>query len=36
MPLIQGVLMVKAAFAVGINLLVDLAYAVVDPRVRYS
>ena len=36
MPLIQGVLMVKAAFAVGMNLLVDLGYAVVDPRVRYS
>jgi peptide/nickel transport system permease protein len=36
MPLIQGVLMVKAAFAVGMNLLVDLAYGVVDPRVRYS
>lgn len=36
MPLIQGVLMVKATFAVGMNLIVDLAYAVVDPRVRYS
>jgi ABC-type dipeptide/oligopeptide/nickel transport system permease component len=36
MPLIQGVLMVKAVFAVGMNLLVDLGYAVVDPRVRYS
>ena len=36
MPLIQGVLMVKAAFAVGMNLLVDLGYAVVDPRVHYS
>jgi ABC-type dipeptide/oligopeptide/nickel transport system permease component len=36
MPLIQGALMVKAVFAVGMNLLVDLGYAVVDPRVRYS
>lgn len=36
MPLIQGVLMVKAAFAVAVNLLVDLAYGAVDPRVRYS
>jgi glutathione transport system permease protein len=36
MPLIQGVLMVKATFAVGMNLLVDLAYGIIDPRVRYT
>jgi len=33
-PLISAFLMVAAVFFVGINLVVDLLYAVVDPRLR--
>lgn len=35
-PLIQGIILVIAMFNVFVNLLVDLAYAVVDPRVKYE
>lgn len=35
-PLIQGALLVIGASFVLVNLLVDLLYAVVDPRVRYA
>ena len=35
-PLIQGGLLVTAAVLVLLNLVVDLLYAVVDPRVRYG
>ena len=34
-PVIQGALLVIAAIYVLINLLIDLLYLVVDPRVRY-
>lgn len=33
-PLIQGVVMVTATAYIGINLLVDLLYSVIDPRIR--
>ncbi|HEY7175573.1 MAG TPA: ABC transporter permease [Micromonosporaceae bacterium] len=33
-PLIQGVVLVTATAYIGINLLVDLLYSVIDPRVR--
>lgn len=35
-PLVQGVILIVTTMFVGINLLVDLAYAWVDPRVEYS
>jgi peptide/nickel transport system permease protein len=33
-PMIQGVVLVTAAAYIGINLLVDLLYSVIDPRIR--
>ena len=33
-PLLQGVITVLALFIVGVNLLVDIAYGLVDPRIR--
>jgi peptide/nickel transport system permease protein len=35
-PLIQGIVLVVAVAFVVINLLVDLLYALIDPRVRYQ
>lgn len=35
-PLVQGVILVITAVFVLINLLVDLAYALIDPRVEYA
>lgn len=35
-PIVQSVALVVATFVVAINLVVDLAYAVVDPRIRYA
>jgi ABC-type dipeptide/oligopeptide/nickel transport system permease component len=35
-PLVQGTVLVVAASYVLINVLVDVAYAVVDPRIRYQ
>ncbi len=35
-PVIQGVVLVAAATYVVVNLLVDLSYAVFDPRIRYG
>ena len=35
-PVIQGGLLLTAAMFVGINLLVDILYAFLDPRVRYD
>jgi peptide/nickel transport system permease protein/oligopeptide transport system permease protein len=35
-PLVQGTVLVVAASYVLINVLVDVAYAVADPRIRYS
>jgi peptide/nickel transport system permease protein len=34
--LIQGMVMLLAAIYVVVNLIVDLLYAVFDPRIRYS
>jgi peptide/nickel transport system permease protein len=36
LPIVEAVTLVVAFFVVVCNLLVDLAYAVLDPRVRYS
>jgi peptide/nickel transport system permease protein len=35
-PVIQGGLLLTAAVLVGLNLVVDLLYAVLDPRVKYG
>jgi len=35
-PLIQGIVLVLAAFIVALNLIVDLLYAYLDPRVSYA
>ncbi|MCX8088433.1 MAG: ABC transporter permease, partial [Meiothermus ruber] len=35
-PLVQGVVLVIAAFIVLMNLLVDLLYGLLDPRVSYA
>jgi peptide/nickel transport system permease protein len=34
-PIIQGIILIFSAVYVLINLLVDLSYAVLDPRIRY-
>ncbi|HEY2960534.1 MAG TPA: ABC transporter permease [Actinomycetota bacterium] len=36
LPVIQGVVLFAAFFVVTFNLIVDIFYAVLDPRVRYS
>ncbi|HXX39089.1 MAG TPA: nickel ABC transporter permease [bacterium] len=36
MPLIQGIVLIAAAIFVAVNLCIDLLYALVDPRIRYS
>ena len=35
-PIIQGVMVVFAAVYVLINLMIDIAYSFIDPRIRYS
>lgn len=35
-PIIQGVTMVMAIVFIMVNLMVDITYAVIDPRIRYS
>jgi peptide/nickel transport system permease protein len=35
-PVVQGAVLLTAVTFVVINLLVDLLYAFVDPRIRYS
>jgi ABC-type dipeptide/oligopeptide/nickel transport system permease component len=35
-PIVQGCVLVIAILYVGVNLLLDLAYAVIDPRVRLA
>ncbi|HKH78571.1 MAG TPA: ABC transporter permease [Solirubrobacteraceae bacterium] len=35
-PIIQGTVLLAAAFIIVANILVDIAYAYLDPRVRYS
>jgi peptide/nickel transport system permease protein len=34
-PVVQGVVLVTAATYVLINLVVDVLYAFIDPRIRY-
>ncbi len=34
-PIIQGVILVFSAIYVLVNLLVDLSYTLLDPRIRY-
>jgi peptide/nickel transport system permease protein len=34
-PTIQGVILLFSVFYVLINLLVDLSYTLLDPRIRY-
>ena len=34
-PVVQSVNLIIAALVVGLNLAIDLAYAVLDPRIRY-
>ncbi len=35
-PIIQGVVLTTAGIVVTVNLLVDIMYAYIDPRIRYS
>jgi peptide/nickel transport system permease protein len=35
-PVVQGTVLIVAAFVVLINLIVDVAYAALDPRIRYT
>jgi peptide/nickel transport system permease protein len=35
-PMVQGGLLLTTAFLVVVNILVDIAYALLDPRVRYE
>ncbi len=35
-PIVQGAVLVSAVIYVGVNLLVDISYAYLDPRIRYS
>jgi peptide/nickel transport system permease protein len=35
-PVVQGTVLVVAVFVVAINLVVDVAYAALDPRIRYT
>jgi peptide/nickel transport system permease protein len=35
-PLLQAVILMKAIIVLGVNLCVDILYAYLDPRVRYS
>lgn len=35
-PLIQGIILVVAVAYVAVNLLVDILYAIIDPRVKYQ
>jgi peptide/nickel transport system permease protein len=34
-PVIQGVILVFSSVYVLVNLLVDMSYAFIDPRIRY-
>jgi ABC-type dipeptide/oligopeptide/nickel transport system permease component len=36
LPTVQGVVLVLALIYIGMNLLVDLSYALVDPRIRFE
>ena len=36
MPVIQGVVVVAALIVMSANLIVDVLYALIDPRISYS
>jgi peptide/nickel transport system permease protein len=33
---VQGVVLMAGIMIIGINLLVDVLYAMIDPRIRYT
>ena len=35
-PIVQGVVMIAGVMIIGVNLLIDLLYALIDPRIRYT
>ncbi len=35
-PVIQGVILLASLLYVGINLMIDIAYVILDPRIRYA
>ncbi|MCC6935567.1 MAG: ABC transporter permease subunit, partial [Thermomicrobiales bacterium] len=35
-PVVQGTVLILTSFVVLLNIVVDLAYAWLDPRIRYS
>ena len=35
-PVMQGAILIGAAIVIGFNLLVDLLYGLIDPRIRYT
>jgi len=35
-PVVQSTVLIVAVFIVAINLVVDVLYAALDPRIRYS
>ena len=35
-PVISGINLVFATFVIGVNLLIDLIYPYIDPRVRHT
>jgi peptide/nickel transport system permease protein len=36
LPVVQGIVLFTAFFVIMFNLVVDVAYAALDPRIRYS
>jgi peptide/nickel transport system permease protein len=36
LPLVQGCVLVVALLFIGVNLVVDLSYAAINPKVRYG
>jgi peptide/nickel transport system permease protein len=35
-PVVQAITIITAIFVLGINLLVDISYAYIDPQIRYE
>jgi peptide/nickel transport system permease protein len=35
-PIVQGLVVMAGAMIVGVNLLLDMVYAWIDPRIRYA
>ena len=35
-PVVQGAILAVSAIFIGANLVVDVLYTVIDPRIRYS